>query len=109
MSDENSTDGFPYEQPPEQLVRRPEVLYTKGFLDNPIEFAPDEGVFSEVPDANVVEGRPPEFERDIPGFKVVVVNTLEDTKYLSIPILTGYYTRERFEAVFDDREFEEID
>lgn len=101
-------DLVPGELHPEQISRRPEVLFTKGYLENPIKFIPDSVILDDTAEATIVDAAPNTYERDLVNFLVVEVNSRdEEPKYLNVVLFTSRYTRQTFNDVFDT-DFEEL-
>jgi hypothetical protein len=93
---------------PLHMIRRPEVLFTEGYLNNPIRFSPDEGLFEDRPDIELVEDAPLSYTRDLGNFLLIEVNSRdEEDRFLNIPLRTFSYSRVRFDRVFDT-EFTEL-
>ena len=101
-------DDLPEEVQPNFLIRRPGVLFTKGYLNNPIRFAPESELFDNIPEANIVEGEPDPYQRDVANFLVIQVNSIDPrVQHKNISCLSPRYSREKYEEVFDT-EFVEI-
>lgn len=96
-----SVDDVPAEQDPYLIIRRPDVLFTNGYLDNPITFKPDPRYFYPL-DINVVDYLLKPYARDIAQYIIVEIGNTEDTEqYYTISLRTPTYSRELFNNIFD--------
>ena len=94
-------DEVPFDQAPEELIRRPSVLFTDGYLNNPIRFNPESDLFSNIPDANIVQNEPPPYRRDLADFAVVEINSRDpENKFRNVSLLSARYNRSKFNQVF---------
>lgn len=86
---------------PVDNVRFPEIVYTDGYLNNPIEFTTTRDFYNGPIPLQLSSGTT-SYERDIAQFVTVPVNNINDgKKFDAILAISPIYDRDKFYRTFD--------
>ena len=88
------------------LVRRPTVLYTEGYDNDPTEFNTDERFLRDSITLQI-EDMPDAVSRDMARFLKININDTADSEWHSIAMVSPIYNRRTVPIIFDG-EFREL-
>lgn len=93
--------------PPEVLAaRRPEIIYTEAYLDDPIEFRTRQELINDSMTQDVgdlIEN----YRRDVTGYRAVYINSDEYNQVLSVSTYSPRFSRTAYLRNID-RDFREL-